>query len=173
VPGARPYAPGARPGAPGERPGIGSRQSIPSYARSGGGGGYNGRFNGNPIRNPHWPGGGGPWGWNHGRPWQAAGGYWGGGFWGPFAFADLGGFALYGALDYDQQVYDSYQVGPDSPGADLLQDYGLQQTQCGPGNLVDIWGPNNSLICAFPDDSVGPGNYQVDPSTFELVPASS
>jgi hypothetical protein len=53
----------------------------------------------------------------------------------------------------------------------LLQDYGLQQTPCGPPDLVVIWGPDNSVICALPNNNVGPGNYSVDPETFSLVSA--
>jgi hypothetical protein len=87
---------------------------------------------------------------------------------------DLGETLAYGSIDDDQdQVdYPSYQVQPDTPGEHLLSDYGLEQTQCGPPNLVVIWGPNNSVICALPDADVGPNNYQVDPATFTLVPAS-
>jgi hypothetical protein len=28
-----------------------------------------------------------------------------------------------------------------------------------------------ALVLAFPNDTVAPGNYQVDPATFTLVPA--
>ncbi len=136
------------------------------------GGPYHDRFHGPVVRNPHAPGG--TWGWNHGVAWRAAPIYWGGGFWGPFAAASLADALLYGEIvdDQDQVVYPSYQVEPDTPGADLLDDYGLQQTQCGPPNLVVIWGPDNSVICALPNDSVAPGNYEVDPSTLTLIPAS-
>jgi hypothetical protein len=127
------------------------------------------------VRNPHWPYGGGRWGWNHGVPWYSSGLYWGGGFWGPFGLADLSAYVLFGSIEdaQDEQFYQSYQAGPDSPGADLLQDYGLQQTQCGPANLVNIWGPGTSVICALPNGNIGPGNYQVDPSTFQLIPATN
>jgi hypothetical protein len=77
----------------------------------------------------------------------------------------------FGAIPDAQIVYPSYQVEPDSPGAELLQDYGLQQTPCGPPDLVVIWGPDNSVICALPNNNVGPGNYSVDPETFSLVSA--
>jgi len=175
----RPGAAQQRPGVqrPGDqRPGVGARASgqryyAPSGARSGGE--YYGRFHGSPVRNPHGPDR--PWGWNHGVPWYSSGLYWGGGFWGPFGLADLSAYALYGSIEdaQDEQFYQSYQAGPDSPGADLLQDYGLQQTQCGPANLVNIWGPGTSVICALPNGTIGPGNYQVDPSTFQLIPASN
>jgi hypothetical protein len=144
----------------------------PSFTRSASGGPYGDRFHGQGIRDPRDRGG--QWGWNHGRHWDPAGIYWGGGFWGAFALVDLDESLAYGSIDDDQdQVdYPSYQVQPDTPGEQLLSDYGLEQTQCGPPNLVVIWGPNNSVICALPDADVGPNNYQVDPATFTLVPAS-
>ena len=100
--------------------------------------------------------------------------YWGGGFWGSLALAELAGALLFGSIvdDQDQLIYPSYQVEPDSPGAQLLQNYGLQQTPCGPPNLVVIWGPDNSVICALPNDTVGPGNYELDPSTLTIVSQS-
>ena len=66
----------------------------------------------------------------------------------------------------------SYQAESDSPGWHLLADYGLQQTPCGRQNLVDIWGPDNSLICALPNDAVATGDYEVDPATLTLVAAT-
>jgi hypothetical protein len=128
------------------------------------------RFTGPVVRNPRAPGG--TWGWNRGVAWNPAPAYWGGGFWGPFALANLAGAVLFGmTADGQNQTYSSYEIQPDTPGAELLGDYQLQQTQCGPPNLVVIWGPDNSVVCAYPTDAVGPGNYQVDPSTFTLVPA--
>ena len=126
-------------------------------------------YHGPSIGNPHHWGG---WGWNHGVHWYPVPIYWGGGFWGPWAFATLSSAVLLGSIiDYqDQAIYPSYQVQPLTPGAQLLQDYGLTQTPCGPPNLVVIWGPDaNSVICAFPNQMVAPGNYDVDPSTLTLV----
>jgi hypothetical protein len=118
------------------------------------------------VRNPHgwrW------WWWNHGVIWYPVPYYWGGGFWGP---SEIGvtGAPLYGAIiDYDDQaIYPSYEIEPSSPGAQLLIDYGLTQTQCGPPNLVVIWGPDNSVICAYPNNLVAPGNYELDPATLTL-----
>ncbi len=155
----------------------GQQQGATAYRRapttaSATGGQYRGHFHGNPLRNGHV--GGGAYGWNRGVAWQPASGYWGGGFWGPFALANLAGIALYGDIDggQDQLAYSSYEVEPDSPGSELLADYGLSQTPCGDQNLVVIWGPNGSVVCAYPNGSVGPGEYEVDPSTFRLVPAS-
>ncbi|HUA09039.1 MAG TPA: hypothetical protein VMA98_07160 [Candidatus Acidoferrales bacterium] len=123
-------------------------------------------YNGPRVGNPHhW----GNWGWNHGRVWAPAPIYWGGGFWGAFAIGALTGFVLFGSLDYDNDVYYSYQVSPGTPGATLLGDYGLTQTPCGPPDLVVIWGPDNSLICAYPNNLVAPGTYDIDPTTLTLV----
>ena len=98
------------------------------------------------------------WDWNHGRVWSPSPRYWGGGFWGAFVlglnFNDGGGY---------------YAVQQGFPGAQLLANYGLQQTDCNQPNLVDIFGPDGSEICAYPNDEVAPGEYQVDPSTLSLV----
>jgi hypothetical protein len=119
------------------------------------------------VRNPrHWC----TWCWNRGVIWYPAPIYWGGGFWGPFALGALSGIIVYGSIaDYQTRViYPSYEVAASSPGAQLLANYGLQQTQCGPPNLVVIWGPDNSVICAFPNDLVAAGNYELDPETLTL-----
>ena len=106
---------------------------------------------GRPVANPHrW----GSWQWNNGVAWSPASAYWGGGFWGPWAI----GLAI-----------GSYFVQPETPGAELLAEYGLTQTPCGPPNLVEIFGPDGSEICAYPNDLVGPGQYQVDPQTLTLI----
>jgi hypothetical protein len=171
----RTAAPAPRAAAPVARAGSrpnGVAYNRPSFTANTSGGPFRDRFKGPVIRNAH--AGGGNYGWNHGIAWRPAPIYWGGGFWGPFAIASLGGIAAYGDYedDQDQLDYPSYQVDPDTPGAQLLADYNLQQTPCGPPNLVVIWGPDNSVICAVPNDSVGPGDYQVDPDTFTLVSAS-
>jgi len=95
-----------------------------------------------------------PWQWNNGIVWAPAPLYWGGGFWGPFAF----GLAL-----------GAYIAEPDTPGYTLLENYGLTQTPCGPPNLVVIFGPDGSEICAYPNNLVAPGEYSVDPTTLTLV----
>jgi hypothetical protein len=139
-----------------------------TFSGSGSGGPYRGEFHGPVIYNPHhWRG----WGWNHGIHWYPAPIYWGGGFWGPFAISGLTTGLLFGSIiDYqDQAIYPSYQTLPSSPGAELLENYGLEQTECGPPNLVVIWGPDNSVICAYPNDLVGPGNYELDPETLTIV----
>jgi len=154
------------------RPNGAPAYAHPSFTANATGGPFHARFTGPVLRNAH--GDGGHYGWNHGVPWQPAPIYWGGGFWGSFAIASLGGYTAYGAYDdaQDQLEYPSYQVDPDTPGAELLADYNLYQTPCGPPNLVVIWGPDNSVICAVPNAQVGPGNYEVDPDTFTLISAS-
>lgn len=168
---ARAAAPVARSGAPNRAGGSGA-YGHPSFSANTVGGPSRDRFKGPVIRNARLRGGN--YGWNHGVAWQPAPIYWGGGFWGPFAIASLGGYVAYG--DYadaqDQLDYPSYQVNADTPGAQLLADYNLQQTPCGPPNLVVIWGPDNSVICANPNDQVGPGDYEVDTETFTLISAS-
>jgi hypothetical protein len=118
------------------------------------------------LYNPHrW----GRWGWNHGVIWYPVPYYWGGGFWGPWGLSGTG-YPLFGSvIDYDDhEIYPSYEIGPTSPGAQLLEDYGLTQTECGPPNLVVIWGPSNSVICAYPNNLVSPGNYELDPGTLTI-----
>jgi hypothetical protein len=139
----------------------------------GGTGPFGGQFHGRPISNPrHWNG---AWNWNRGVAWQPAPTYWGGGFWGPFALAGLLGAVAFGSIvdDQNQVYYPSYEVEADSPGAQMLQNYGLQQTPCGPPDLVVIWGPDNSVICAYPNATVGPGNYELDPATLTIVSQGS
>lgn len=144
----------------------------PSFTADVTGGPYRGRFHGNPIHSPH--GVHAAWGWNHGIAWRPAPNYWGGGFWGQWATASLASAVLFGAIidNANQVSYPSYEIEPDTPGSDLLNNYSLQQAPCGADNLVVIWGPDNSVICAYPNDTVLPGNYEVDESTFELIPAS-
>ena len=119
--------------------------------------GYRGAVVVNPIyRGP-------AWGWNRGVIWAPVGAYWGGGFWGGFATA-----ALMGSIYYSNHRYTSYQVSSGSPGATLLSNYGLQQVQCGPPNLVVVYGPNNGVICANPNGRVAAGNYVVNVDSLTL-----
>jgi hypothetical protein len=114
---------------------------------------------------------GGPaWGWNRGVVWVAAPAYYGGGFWGPFAIGVTTAL-VWGTIVNSQthQTVTSYQVQPSSPGATLLSNYQLTQTQCGPPNLVVIYGPNNSAICARPNNLVSAGEYTVDSSNLSIV----
>ena len=100
-----------------------------------------------------------PWYWNRGIAWAPSPAYWGGGFWGAFGIN----------LAFNDPGNGYYQVASSSPGSQLLANYGLTQTDCNQPNLVDIIGPDGSQICAYPNDQVGPGQYNVDPSTLSLI----
>ncbi len=149
---------GIRPGGGGEAGGgIGGN-------RPGNGGGIGSRPPVAPIA-PPLP----PWGWNGGVIWYPAYGYWGGGFWGPWGPGYYGPY--YGAYTYTEthEEVKSYEVDADSPGAKVLQSYGLLQTQCGPPGLVIIFGPENSVICAQPNTTVAAGEYQLDTTNLTIV----
>jgi hypothetical protein len=109
------------------------------------------------------------WGWNYGYAWYPAPYYWGGGFWGAWAVGAATAIT-YGEIVEDNQTTTSYEVSENTPGSKLLASYKLTQTKCGPPNLVVIWGPNNSVICAHPNSEVKAGNYGVDSATLQLVP---
>ena len=109
------------------------------------------------------------WGWNGGYAWYAAPYYWGGGFWGAFAVGVTSAAAYGAVVAANDQSYPSYQVTPESPGAKLLESYQLTQTPCGQPNLVVIYGPNNSVICAQANALVAAGNYSVDSQTLTIV----
>ena len=102
------------------------------------------------------------WAWNGGYQWYPQTNYWGGGFWGPFAtFSLLAGQALWNQNRYSAPSY-AY------PGWYLYQNYGLQPVACGPQNLVYIYGPNNGVMCAYPNQYVMGGVYYVDPASLQL-----
>ncbi|HLY01509.1 MAG TPA: hypothetical protein VKR56_03330 [Candidatus Cybelea sp.] len=108
------------------------------------------------------------WGWNHGVAWRPAYGYWGGGFWGAMAIG-VTSAAVFGTIAYNNRTYTSYQVQPSSPGATFLSNYQLTQVQCGPTGLVVVYGPENSVICANPNNLVTAGNYQLSTDTLTLT----
>ena len=97
--------------------------------------------------------------------------YWGGGFWGSFAAgAAVTGLtaAAINAANDDSPEYIVIQEG--SPGNTLFSSYGLVQVQCVEGgNLVFIYGPQDSLICATPNSSVVAGYYDVNPNDMTLI----
>lgn len=127
-------------------------------------------YHGATVANPYYHG---VWGWNGGVAWYPAPYYWGGGFWGPFAVG-VTSAAVYGSIVAANNVtYTSYQAEPQSPGAKLLTSYHLTQTQCGPPNLVVIYGPSNSVICAYPNNLVSAGNYSVNSQTLTIVSEKS
>jgi hypothetical protein len=107
----------------------------------------------------------GAWYWNHGSAWRPAPNYWGGGFWGTFAIGTLAAVII-GAITQPQ--YATYRVAGGSPGAQLLNSYGLQQVPCYP-NAVVIHGPQDTIVCAEPNGTVAPGDYTVDESTLTLI----
>jgi hypothetical protein len=131
---------------------------------------YNGVvYHGATVTNPVY--GGTVWGWNGGYAWYPAPYYYGGGFWGAFAIG-VTSAAVYGSIVANSVTYTSYQIQPESPGAKLLASYQLTQTPCGPAGLVVIYGPNNSVICAHPNNLVAAGNYSVDSKTLTIVSAA-
>ncbi len=182
---ARPMAAGpaaARPAAPlgGSRePGIAAdRTSGTAYRSSGnfrapaGGreaaaprGGWHGHAAGFVVVNPRYHGS--AWGWNRGNRWEGYSDDWGDGFWGPFALGSLTGAFIVGADSEESLPY--YQVAEGSPGAQLLANYDLSQTPCGPPDLVMLYGPNGGTICAYPNDEVPPGPYNISESTLTLT----
>jgi hypothetical protein len=111
----------------------------------------------------------GEWGWNGGIPWYPARNYWGYGFWGPWGLS-ASNVGQFGSVARGGAIYPSRYASISSPGAQLLMDYELHQTQCGPPNLVIIWGPNNSVICAHASTLALPGNYRLDPATLTIKP---
>jgi hypothetical protein len=110
------------------------------------------------------------WQWNDWEVWSPQPFYWGGAFWGPWIEGAISPSLQYGAVtDIESKVsYPSYEIALDSPGAQLLADYGLEQTTCGAPRLVMIWGPNNSVACAHPDARVPAGNFEADPATLTI-----
>jgi hypothetical protein len=115
-------------------------------------------------------GAGGAYGWNGGVVWAPAYGYWGGGFWGAWAIG-MTSAALFGSIvnTTTHETIVSYEVQPSSPGSTMLSNYQLTQVQCGPPNLVEIYGPENSVICANPNNLVQAGQYNLDTQTLSLT----
>ena len=111
---------------------------------------------------------GSAWGWNRGVAWVPRTNYWGGGFWGPFAV----GAATVGMTSAIVNASSSnyYTVEQNTPGYSLLSNYSLVQTQCSDDpNLVYMYGPQDSLICANPNNLVPSGDYDIDIDTLSLV----
>ena len=143
-----PLEPGPSIRQPVRPPGTPAKQPLPIYqARTPAVSPPN---NARPAPNPNTSA---PWAWNGGDAWLGYDTYWGNGFWGQLAYG------LSAA---------AYIVAANSPGAKLLQAYDLRQTPCGPPDLVEIIGPDNSEICAYPNALVAPGVYYVDPNTLTL-----
>jgi hypothetical protein len=78
---------------------------------------------------------------------------------------------VYGAVvGANNTTYNSYQVQPETPGYTFLQNYQLVQVQCGPSGLVVVYGPQNSVICANPNNLVAAGSYSLNTETLSLNP---
>jgi hypothetical protein len=101
--------------------------------------------------------------------WYPAPYYYGGAFWGPFAVGAATSVTYGAIVAANNSTITSYEVQPDSPGAKLLESYKLTQTPCGPPNLVVVYGPNSSVICAKPNQLVAEGKYSVNTSKLTLV----
>jgi len=159
----RPGNGGNRPGNGGNRPGNGGDRP----SRPGNGGDRPGKGGGS-IPNPIQPGGCCYY-WNGGAAWYPAPYYWGGGFWGPYAFGVTA--VLYGEIEDEENdvTYNSYEVQPNTHGASFLTAYQLTQVACGPPGLVVVYGPEQSVVCANPNQYVGEGSYQLDTATLSLV----
>jgi hypothetical protein len=125
---------------------------------------------GNTIVNNPVYGGGGAYGWNGGMMWAPAYGYYGGGFWGAMAIG-VTSAAVFGAIvDEEGDTYNSYTVQEGTPGATFLSTYNLTQVKCGPPGLVVVYGPENSVVCATPNEYVGEGQFRLDTVTLDLIP---
>jgi len=121
--------------------------------------------NRNVVVNPR---GGTAWGWNRGVAWAPRTNYWGGGFWGPFALGTAAVGMTSAIVNSGSSNY--YTVEQSSPGYNLLSSYGLVQTQClDDPNLVYMYGPQDSLICANPNNLVPSGDYDINIDTLTLV----
>jgi len=121
------------------------------------------------INNPVYASGG-AYGWNGGYAWAPAPYYWGGGFWGAMAIG-VTSAAVFGAVTSSttHEHITSYEVQQGSPGATVLSNYQLTQVACGPPGQVVIYGPENSAICANPNNLVAAGEYDLDASTLSLT----
>ncbi|MBV8490113.1 MAG: hypothetical protein JO199_06235 [Candidatus Eremiobacteraeota bacterium] len=162
------------PGGAGNRGGNGNRNSN----RNGGNNNINSGNNNTVINNPVYGGGAyGAYGWNGGMMWAPAPYYWGGGFWGAMAIG-VTSAAVFGAIvDEDDEgndvTYNSYEIQQGSPGATFLETYQLVQVQCGGQNLVEVFGPEHSVICANPNSFVAAGQYNLDTASLSLIPHST
>jgi len=170
-PAARPATPQTRP-APQPNAGVNRPANAGgSFQRPSGQPGYYGRPPGGRqpavINRPGYANGP-AWNWNRGVTWYPAQNYWGGGFWGSLALG-VASAAVLGSIVANNTTYTSYQVQPESPGATLLMNYQLTQVPCGPTGLVQIYGPDNSVICAQPNQLVAPGDYDLDASQLTLL----
>ena len=113
------------------------------------------------------------WGWHGGSPWYPNNTFWGGGFWGPFAVGTvvggLTGALITSAAQNNNNRGDTYIiVKQGTPGYNLLDSYGLRQTRC-TDDVIVIYGPENSVICATPTSRIPAGTYDTDTETLTLI----
>ena len=124
--------------------------------------------NRNIVANPR---GWNSWGWNGGSPWSPNYGFWGGGFWGSFALgaATAGVTSAIVSSASNNNDPNFVVIDSSSPGNTLFTSYGLVQVACDSEDLVLIYGPQDSLVCARPTSDVPIGVYDVEPSDMTLI----
>ena len=104
--------------------------------------------------------------------WYPAPYYWGGGFWGAMAIG-VTSAAVYGAIEDEETnvTYNSYEVQTGHARRDLFvvvpSHPDAMRTASG---LVVVYGPENSVVCAQPNEYVGEGAYRLDTVTMDLIP---
>ena len=114
------------------------------------------------------------WGWNNGDRWYPNDNYWGGGFWGNFLLEALAR-GIINSIVYSGNNNNNYPayvtLQPNSPGYYLFDSYGLTQAQCDDQeeDLVYVYGPQDTLVCAYPTETVIAGSYDADPQDLILV----
>lgn len=140
---------------------------------------YSGRVNRNLIntgdrnivvnpRSTAW--GGNAWGWNRGVAWAPNYGYWGGGFWGAAAIGAMTVGVTSAIVNSANNQPTYIVIEQNTPGYQLFDSYGLTQVQCiEDGSQVYVYGPQDSLICANPNNLVQVGYYDADPETLTLI----
>lgn len=111
------------------------------------------------------------WGWHGGNPWSPNYNYWGGGFWGGFAVGAVTTAVTGAIINSNSSSNTTYVViEKDTPGYYLFDSYQLTQVECNTSqNLVFIYGPQDTLMCANPNSVVSGGYYDVDPEDLVLV----
>ena len=113
------------------------------------------------------------WWWNNGNRWYPDNYYWGHGFWGNF-ISSMINIGLTNALinsNYANETPNYVVIEDDSPGYYLFNKYNLTQVECDISqNLVFIYGPQNSLMCAIPNENVPSGYYEVNTESLVLIP---
>ncbi|MFM1842562.1 MAG: hypothetical protein RLZZ490_1298 [Cyanobacteriota bacterium] len=114
--------------------------------------------------------GGSAWGWNGGRVWNPNYSYWGGGFWGGVAVGAVTAGVTSAIINANNNDPTYIVIEEESPGYILFDSYGLDQVQCiDSDDLVYIFGPQDSLICANPNSVVAAGYYDVNPDDLTLI----